>query len=182
MFRAVLWPEGREYRPNPFAADKAGTQDALEVWFTGSHGDVGGGWPEKVSGLAKIPLLWMIEETEALGLDYVTQTVNRLVRGAHVNQPYLPHDPFATVNNSMAPGWKLLEFLPLPVRSGDDKGLKLTRARPRHVGAGARIYGSVVARAAWTGGLQGNIPAYHRVEGEPADWTSRLTAREQLGG
>jgi len=133
------------------------------VWFTGTHGDVGGGWPEAVSGLAKIPLLWMIEETKALGLDYVTQTVNRLVKGAHEGQPYVAPDAFAAVNDSMTRGWKLLEYLPLPAKG---EGLKRTRARLRRVPAGARVHASVITRAEATG-LPPNVPGDYRPEGEP---------------
>ena len=38
-----------------------------ERWFAGTHGDVGGGWPESDSGLAKIALEWMFDEAAGLG-------------------------------------------------------------------------------------------------------------------
>lgn len=38
-----------------------------ERWFAGSHGDVGGGWPEHDSQLAKITLEWMFDEAAGLG-------------------------------------------------------------------------------------------------------------------
>jgi hypothetical protein len=37
-------------------------KDVREVWFAGDHSDVGGGWEEPESGLAKISLKWMIGE------------------------------------------------------------------------------------------------------------------------
>ena len=37
-------------------------QDCKEVWFPGVHSDVGGGYPEKESGLSKIALEWMVHE------------------------------------------------------------------------------------------------------------------------
>jgi hypothetical protein len=134
MFRALAWLEGEEHRPRRFQDDTAMAQDAREVWFTGGHADIGGGWPERVSGLAKVPLLWMIEETSSLGIEYVTRKVNRVARGAHSGQPYVAPDPFATVNESLTPGWKLLEYLPLPTR-GEGLRLKLGRARLRTVWA-----------------------------------------------
>ncbi len=167
MFEPLLWPEAGEHRPHRFQPDSAVAQDAREVWFTGSHGDVGGGWPEAVSGLAKIPLLWMIEQTKPLGLDYITQTVNRLVRGAHAGQPYVAPDAHAPMNDSMTAGWKLLEFLPLPARG---EGLKRTRARLRRPPTGARIHASVLARAEAAGQPPGHLPPGHRVEGDAADW------------
>lgn len=166
MFEPVLWPEGGDHLPQRFQPDSAIPQDAREVWFTGTHGDVGGGWPEAVSGLAKIPLLWMIEETKSLGLDYVTQAVNRLVRGAHEGQPYVAPDAFAPINDSMTPGWKFLEYLPL---SAKGEGLKMTRARLRRLPPGARVHASVMARAERTGRMPGNLPGDHRVDGRPSD-------------
>lgn len=42
-----------------------------QVWFRGAHGDVGGqiGDFAPARGLANIPLVWMLERAEALGLD-----------------------------------------------------------------------------------------------------------------
>ena len=37
-------------------------QDVKEVWFAGNHSDVGGGYEEMESSLAKISLRWMIDE------------------------------------------------------------------------------------------------------------------------
>lgn len=39
-------------------------QDIKEIWFAGSHSDVGGGYEEEESALAKISLRWMIEEAK----------------------------------------------------------------------------------------------------------------------
>jgi len=39
-----------------------------ERWFAGTHGDVGGGWPEPKAGLAKISLEWMYNEAERAGV------------------------------------------------------------------------------------------------------------------
>lgn len=178
MFEPVLWPEGGEHVPQRFQPGSAVPQDAREVWFTGTHGDIGGGWPEGLSGLAKIPLLWMIEETKALGLDYVTQTVNRLVKGAHEGQPYVAPDALAAVNESMTPGWKLLEYLPLPAQ-GDR--LTLTRGRRRQVPSGARIHASVLARAEATGEPPDNLPLDHRVEGKPSDWDASARGSDKHG-
>jgi len=166
LFEPVLWPEGGEHLPQRFQLGSAVPQDAREVWFTGTHGDIGGGWPEAVSGLAKIPLLWMIEETKVLGLDYITQTVNRLVKGAHAGHPYVAPDALAPVNDSMTQGWKVLEYLPLPAKG---EGLKRTRARLRRVPPGARVHASVMARAEATGTPPENLPPDHRVEGQPSD-------------
>ena len=47
FFRTNLW------RPKK-APPKSGPQDLKQVWFAGVHSDIGGGYPESESGLAKI--------------------------------------------------------------------------------------------------------------------------------
>ncbi|WP_128255534.1 DUF2235 domain-containing protein [Falsirhodobacter deserti] len=147
-------------------------QDVREVWFTGSHGDIGGGLPEKASALAKISLQWMIEETSRLGLRYCPETVSLLVQGEGQDHKYAPPNPFAPVTNSMTARWKVLEYLPLPQRGSGGLRLSLGRNQPRKVPARSRIHASVLARAALTGELQPNIPDDYRVEGDPSDHTS----------
>jgi hypothetical protein len=49
------------------------TQDILEVWFSGNHGDIGGGWHRHESEtwpLAHAPLVWMIKEAQEAGLKF----------------------------------------------------------------------------------------------------------------
>jgi uncharacterized protein (DUF2235 family) len=55
MFRPVLWEEIPEDRE---------TGRIKQVWFSGVHSDIGGGYHEQ--GLADITLDWMIRELEAL--------------------------------------------------------------------------------------------------------------------
>lgn len=151
MFRPQLWPEDQEYWGNPFNKAAAKPQDAREVWFAGVHGDVGGGYPEAKSGLAKVALQWMIEQTGPLGLFYRTQAVNELVLGQNPNKPYIAPDPDAQPQNSMSWGWSVLEFLPQWRRVGDgvSQGRRLIMplfAR-RPIPSGARIHQSVIDRA-----------------------------------
>jgi uncharacterized protein (DUF2235 family) len=54
MFRLNRWVDPQPFVANPFdlAAPKV-DQDIKQVWFAGSHSDVGGGYPETESGLSK---------------------------------------------------------------------------------------------------------------------------------
>ncbi|EXJ92752.1 hypothetical protein A1O3_01304 [Capronia epimyces CBS 606.96] len=48
-------------------------QDIQEVWFSGGHGDVGGGWKkihEHEKMLSHVPLVWMVHEAERAGLRF----------------------------------------------------------------------------------------------------------------
>ena len=67
MFRLKKWDDPQTYKHNRFNDAHAEPQDILQVWFAGVHADIGGGYPEKQSGLSKYPLLWMIDEATKCG-------------------------------------------------------------------------------------------------------------------
>lgn len=55
-------------------------QDISEVWFPGQHGDVGGGWklnPQDPWPLSHIPLVWMVKEAQAAGLEFDPEKLKR---------------------------------------------------------------------------------------------------------
>lgn len=82
MFRLEPWAEPQVFMHNRFSAGhNAVPQDCVQVWFAGVHADIGGGYPEKESGLSKFPLLWMIEEAVKSGLAVDPRTVNQLAWG-----------------------------------------------------------------------------------------------------
>jgi uncharacterized protein (DUF2235 family) len=58
--------------------------DLKQVWFAGSHSDVGGGYPPDVSGmsLSDIPLHWMLREAQSHGL--VLANLSPLANDNHV--------------------------------------------------------------------------------------------------
>jgi uncharacterized protein (DUF2235 family) len=82
MFRLNRWTEPQPFVANPFgsAASKV-AQDIKQVWFAGSHSDVGGGYPEIQSGLSKFPLAWMVDEAIEYGLRVTVAMRNNLVLG-----------------------------------------------------------------------------------------------------
>ncbi|HMB48294.1 MAG TPA: DUF2235 domain-containing protein [Afifellaceae bacterium] len=141
MFRLNQWWPPVEFKPDPFADSKK-PHDCRQLWFAGTHSDIGGGWPEPRSGLSKIALLWMIEEAKAHGLKVNTQMVNHLVKGAKRKggrHEYVPPDPAADINKSMNWAWRILEWLPKSCRWKEwpprpcRLGLYLPRAEPRYV-------------------------------------------------
>lgn len=161
MFQPQLWAPGEEYWGNPFNKAAAKPQDAREVWFAGVHCDVGGGYPEAESGLAKVALQWMVEQTQPLGLFFRTQTVNDIALGRNPNKSYVAPDPHADQHDSMSLGWSVLEFV--PQSRWDCQGASPRRrliipffAR-RRIPSGARIHRSVIERAPG-GKLPPNIP------------------------
>jgi uncharacterized protein (DUF2235 family) len=167
MFGPQLWPEGEEYWGNPFNKAAAKPQDVREVWFSGVHGDVGGGYPETESGLAKVALQWMVEQTSPLGLFYRTQAVNELVLGRNSDGQYISPDPHAKPHNSMNLGWSVLEFLPQWRRKQESGLLGWRLTIPlftwRSIPVGARIHKSVANRVN-SGHRPPNMPKYFMVE------------------
>lgn len=152
MFEPQLWPSGKLYWPQPFQPQKAVLQDVKEVWFTGVHADIGGGYPEERSQLAKIALHWMIEETKALGLDYKTRTINEIVLGRKEDSDYVSPSAIAMPNESMTLGWSFLEYIPRKEsrysggNSQDANNWYLPRGRRRRIPGGAMIHSSVFER------------------------------------
>jgi uncharacterized protein (DUF2235 family) len=58
-FPPTLWKEPQTPVPG---------QTIEQVWFTGAHSDVGGGYPDDECGLSDITLGWMMKKAEKLGL------------------------------------------------------------------------------------------------------------------
>ena len=105
FFRNHLWRRGSD----PKLAH--GPRDVKQVWFPGVHGDVGGGYPENESGLAKLALEWMLDEAEPAGL-LVDQRKRREILGQTGAGRYVRPDPAALAHESLTGGWHLAEFLP----------------------------------------------------------------------
>jgi hypothetical protein len=62
-------PDGRSAQE----IDDAMAQDIKEVWFSGGHADIGGGWPiapDEIWPLSHVPLVWMVQEAEKAGLNF----------------------------------------------------------------------------------------------------------------
>lgn len=105
FFRTNLW------RPADDPA-KAGPLDMEQVWFPGVHCDVGGGYPEAESGLAKIALEWMLNEAERDGILLDDRKV-ALILGRNGNG-YAEPNADGCLHESLTSLWKLVEFVPRP--------------------------------------------------------------------
>ncbi|WP_347302451.1 DUF2235 domain-containing protein [Croceibacterium sp. TMG7-5b_MA50] len=63
-FHPLLWDEVNEESVAHSHPDRAGRMQ--QVWFTGMHADVGGGYPDE--SLSFVSFLWMLEEAQKAGL------------------------------------------------------------------------------------------------------------------
>ena len=135
FFRQNLWGPARD------------GQDIKQVWFAGVHSDVGGGYPEAESGLAKITLEWMVSEACQNGLmvdkEKVAAVLGYTGRGA---QP----DAAAELHKSLNDTWMLLEVLPhryVDTRVNPPKiHFKLPLGRRRYIAPDPTIHESVSKR------------------------------------
>jgi uncharacterized protein (DUF2235 family) len=165
MFPVYPWDEGQEFKPNPFSKRASVLQDVKQVWFSGVHADVGGGYPEAESGLSKFPLNWMIEEAKGNGLQINTAMQNHLVLGrprAGSRQTYVAPDPTAPIHDSLTTGWKLIEWLPKKADSGD---WYLPKGKTRAIPNNSLIHSSVFdRRSRITNYNPSNLPRIHQVQ------------------
>jgi len=155
MFRLKKWDEPQTATLNRFNSAGAGPQDIKQVWFAGVHSDVGGGYPERESGLSKYPLLWMIEQAIEAGLNVNPATVNQLAWGIQRKSSpfsYVAPSAEAMLHTSLHGAWWLLEFFPKsakykewPARQAHF-GFYIPDAEPRPIPEGAFVHESVVKR------------------------------------
>jgi uncharacterized protein (DUF2235 family) len=155
MFRLKKWDDPQTFKHNRFNDAHAEPQDILQVWFAGVHGDIGGGYPEKESGLSKYPLLWMIDEATKCGLQVNQATVNQLAWGIQrKGSPfsYVVPDVRGELHTSLRGPWWILEYIPKsatykewPARKSYF-GYYIPDAEPRFIPDGAMIHESVLQR------------------------------------
>ena len=165
MFQPQLWPAGQTYWGNPFNDKHAKPQDSKEVWFTGVHSDIGGGYAEEESGLAKITLAWMVNETQQLGLRFKQRTINSVVLGKGKENVHIAPDALADKHDSLTWQWKLAEVLPHRVRKQNKHsqasifGWYWAWSKLRKIAKEAHVHTSVLARRQTASDFeQPNIP------------------------
>ena len=156
LFKVDHWQKNQFYKPNIYSTGKDIKQDSKEVWFCGSHSDVGGGYKREDSGLSQIPFIWMAEEAKKVGVS-VSERMLKYVSGQKpwsLTTKYLYPEPDAkaTIHNSMNKKWKLFEFCPkkIPQSKSQPKSILsryyLPLSEPRTVSITAEIHESVYKR------------------------------------
>jgi uncharacterized protein (DUF2235 family) len=141
------------FKDMPWGDRHRDTQDVREVWFAGVHADVGGGYPEPESGLAKIALRWMIEQAadSSFGLVVDKEKFERYVLGLERGE-YVGPDSNGQIHESLKGAWRLVQWMPRSVWLVDE-GREAIRRPPAHrrIEPGALVHHSVLERAEATG-------------------------------
>ncbi|VXB14981.1 DUF2235 domain-containing protein [Arthrobacter sp. 8AJ] len=113
-FQALAIDEKRK----PFAPtlwqpqDDAGTQRLEQVWFTGTHGDVGGG--NRSTLLSDVALAWIVERTRSAGLAFCPDA-----SGAAAGAPVEPSNQYPPIQESRVGFWRMLPAYVRPIGSTD---------------------------------------------------------------
>jgi uncharacterized protein (DUF2235 family) len=141
FFRQNLWSKSQEHC------------DIKQIWFAGVHADVGGGYPEVESGLAKISLEWML--TEATESDFLVDMTKRLhlLPPAGTIPPPAPANPKGLMHDELRKwGWKLAQWIPRRYEMRGPDGKFVTKCRfspkqqPRYIENKSRIHHTVLER------------------------------------
>lgn len=159
------------FRTNLF--HPTGDQDCKQVWFAGVHSDVGGGYPEAESGLAKITLSWMVREAVAHGLIIDEERYREVVLGIG-NDRYVAPNPGAMQHDELSKfGWRIIEHLPrryIDVHT-EPPSAKWSWAplsgfyRPRPIAEGSCLHESVIKRKELKPDYRpGNLPGEYTEE------------------
>lgn len=153
---AISIDEKRKFfRTNLWSSSPQRT-DVKQVWFPGVHADIGGGYPEAESGLAKITLAWMLDEARAARLDIDDTQLPSVFPEADSPAPLAAPDPCAKMHNELKKfGWKLLQWIPRRYWYRNEKTGQFDRkwdfspgAKPRFIPAGSLLDASVAERMA----------------------------------
>lgn len=80
-FEPAVWEQ------QPGATD----QSLKQIWFSGVHCDVGGGYAD--TGLSDIPLRWMANEAQACGLAFKADAFSATTAGGSSGNVLMPFDP-----------------------------------------------------------------------------------------
>ena len=149
---AVAIDERRAFFPcnlwRPEAGGKSGPRDLKQVWFPGSHCDVGGGYPEgPQSAQSKYPLDWMMNEASTKGL--LLDSLRRDdVLGKAPGSSYQVASVDYPLAESLTGLWTPAEFLPKPHYDyeTDRTAWKMHLFARRVIPPGSRVHQSAYAR------------------------------------
>ncbi|GAB4181388.1 MAG: DUF2235 domain-containing protein [Wenzhouxiangellaceae bacterium] len=140
------------FQPMPWGDRHADRQDIKEVWFAGVHSDVGGGYPEAESQLAKIALKWMLDQATSAEhrLQVDDNAVQRYVLGKQ-GGGYIGPDHRADHHQSLKGAWWLAQYIPRSVWLVEEKktGIRFPKQK-RDIPAGEALHQSVYDRIADT--------------------------------
>jgi len=104
-----------KFRPNRVIPVPEAAQDIREIWFSGDHSDVGGGYADDQSALAKKCLTWILREACLQGLSIDPVKEKELLK-----VPELLPGQMEPQHESLEKFWWAIEWIRLPHRTQVD--------------------------------------------------------------
>ncbi|MEI8018293.1 MAG: DUF2235 domain-containing protein [Schlesneria sp.] len=96
-----------------------------QIWFAGSHSDVGGGFPEEENGLSKYSLEWMYVEAEKCGCLFDQSRKDQFLGRSPAHKDISQADPLAVAHTQIEGVlYNAMEFLPRRLWNHDSSRLK----------------------------------------------------------
>ncbi|KAK6461455.1 hypothetical protein DFJ63DRAFT_183375 [Scheffersomyces coipomensis] len=90
---------GKVRRNRSYKLENLSSEDVIEMFFPGNHGDCGGGWPADLEGqfLGNIPLRWVISDAVKFGVIFKKGVLHEFERNHPVSESFLSchHDMLA---------------------------------------------------------------------------------------
>lgn len=129
------------------------------------HADIGGGYAEPESGLAKVTLRWMIDEARATGLLFSESTARRLIPDRTTGKYYPPDAKTLRHDQRGTWGWRHTDG---PLRFALAKGDRVDlspKGLARHIPEKSLLHQSIFDHAAANayGALPVNFPNQYDV-------------------
>ncbi|KAH8902976.1 peptidoglycan binding domain-containing protein [Coniochaeta sp. PMI_546] len=107
-FQALALDEPRyAFRPALWERIDANKTNLKQVWFPGSHSNIGGGWPDQQ--IASITLAWMCDQLSTVGVEF---SHKRLTATFAAGLRYSAAHPFPSVSVPFSPSQLLSFFRP----------------------------------------------------------------------
>jgi uncharacterized protein (DUF2235 family) len=165
---AMALDERRAYfRQNLWKEPARAGQDLRQVWFPGVHCDVGGGYAESESGLAKMALRWMLDEIGPALKFHPTAIVGMLPKTS--TERFAAPLSTAKIHESLRGVWHIVELIPkrVSIRQADNTWQKrwiIPRGHHRKLPDDAIIHPGVYERM--------RLDGAYRPPNLPGSWTT----------
>jgi uncharacterized protein (DUF2235 family) len=130
-------------------------QNVVELWFSGVHSDIGGGYTEQDGGLWRGPFEWMLDEASKAGAVVDSISLQR-VRTCSKSPTNVWAEPS---HESLHGGWWIAEYVPKKQYNPTTKNRKWEVGRGRHrvVQPGAEIHPVTLERIRGTNYVPPNL-------------------------
>lgn len=150
---AVAIDERRCYYRQNLWGKQLKNQDVKQVWFAGSHSDVGGSYDKKACGLPRIALKWIVDEAARFDLEVDQKRYDSVFSveeaSAESEESSVQPDYKGQLHKSLKGLWWILEIFPIryaDIHDNYKEKIRIPLGRRRYIKEGAFVHESVKHR------------------------------------